>query len=850
MALDIDAVTELLKSAEQSIKKIDIHEYSEQEHITNFITQVELNDEINYLKTLVKNPESFEEQFKERCAWREATPDECINFSNMPLSPCNQLYWNIALMVFNPKTMGEMLQILSPQVTQHMHAELPDTLPTNTRDLPMKEWIKFIRPQLTLNQNLDALSEEPDIESFAHYIIADTIIFNVHDIANYNFNLHNNFKSELVKYYPTIDAKLYVHNASFETLASDLMHIAGQDVQTPKQALSELCKWLAASSGPSYAYRIIDIAIKRFFEYFRTLPEDRQNEIRNLEHNNISLAFVFNAIERGTCTASSSNLLAAFLSGNETPCLIEPNTINPELPAIINKKYKKLSDSEVIDTKVNPTRILFLPSIYAREILNRVTYNHDADLLAKFVLNQPNAYIITMLLVMDGAELMRFNYWAHLFSPEQKSLYYKTLLDNFEHFSTLTEFNLDLKNILSDRDIQGIFSSYTEQQKMDIFKKSSPNGKLFMHMIALDIVFSNIKNTEENIHDLVYAADAEGKTMIFHRNSATEIQTLLSKIPQKRRLDYLLQTDVHNMTALDYILQRHNNSAEILAVLDALDEEECNDLTIKQNIIAKAIEYSCMTALPILLVQQVPETRLFLVNKAIEANPALARKLIKDIFMNPTNLRIFLSVFPNNEGYQWIHAQNLSNNSGLRLDNASFSIYLFDFINVVRDNLQNFEAVNILKVLVKGADLSSENAILQSGLLAPKEKAILLFEIKLEQFRVKADELRDRGYFEDYTTALNLIKELEVDQDKLNSDEYSLQEFTNSVHAKIIAGKEALNHHRGIKEVLYNIGLLILGCGVFYLAACAVNRGFFRCNTDTGTKLDSMENSVRAVTVM
>lgn len=50
-----------------------------------------------------------------------------------------------------------------------------------------------------------------------------------------------------------------------------------------------------------------------------------------------------------------------------------------------------------------------------------------------------------------------------------------------------------------------------------------------------------------------------------------------------------------------------------------------------------------------------------------------------------------------------------------------------------------------------------------------------------------------------------------------------------------------LDNHRGWKQVLGNIGLAILGFGVFYLAAVLINRNVFFNTTDSSKKLNNLE---------
>lgn len=80
----------------------------------------------------------------------------------------------------------------------------------------------------------------------------------------------------------------------------------------------------------------------------------------------------------------------------------------------------------------------------------------------------------------------------------------------------------------------------------------------------------------------------------------------------------------------------------------------------------------------------------------------------------------------------------------------------------------------------------------------------------------------------------------------LYGDDYDT--FKNNCNAAIETARPVLNEHRGWKQLLGNIGLVIAGAGIFYLAACSINKlvtgRFLFFQTDTGKKVDNLAKTI------
>jgi hypothetical protein len=78
------------------------------------------------------------------------------------------------------------------------------------------------------------------------------------------------------------------------------------------------------------------------------------------------------------------------------------------------------------------------------------------------------------------------------------------------------------------------------------------------------------------------------------------------------------------------------------------------------------------------------------------------------------------------------------------------------------------------------------------------------------------------------------------------------RQFQNECKVVIDQARPVLEKHRGLKQVLGNILLAVLGLGVFYLAAICINKAvtgnwLFFSQTDTAKQLDKVENQLESL---
>lgn len=154
----------------------------------------------------------------------------------------------------------------------------------------------------------------------------------------------------------------------------------------------------------------------------------------------------------------------------------------------------------------------------------------------------------------------------------------------------------------------------------------------------------------------------------------------------------------------------------------------------------------------------------------------------------------------------------------------------------------------VVKTTLQHCDQSIFNAMMEkeASECFSYSRQLHEFDTQLKIISTKAVELRTSGY----VTAADAANKLHE-----NLKNYAQTYFDNptkEAHAifKKLAKKEldiaheVLDKHRGWKQILGNVALAILGLGIFYLIAVAVNRNIFFNKTDSSKKLDNFEKFI------
>lgn len=136
--------------------------------------------------------------------------------------------------------------------------------------------------------------------------------------------------------------------------------------------------------------------------------------------------------------------------------------------------------------------------------------------------------------------------------------------------------------------------------------------------------------------------------------------------------------------------------------------------------------------------------------------------------------------------------------------------------------------------------------------VSPRKLAIIDLYSSLEDIRVKAVELKNKSESA-YNSAITLYSTIkQALSDDFEHPDYSIQDnnkiFKNKCEKAIEEARPILEKHRGWKQILGNIGLVIVGLGVGYVVAGSIHKiktgKFLFFNTDSSSKLNKVEESI------
>ena len=489
-------ITELLNEKEK------LSDFSEAAHelasLRDIILKLELKQEIQILRTMLQasnDLSSFQPKFKQRCLERLQDTARNISFKDMPESYSNCLYWEIALKVFKPQTMKEMLAILLDEGLIHLHVEI--ALPANL-SLNKKDRHKHPEPMLRLNKNLDAFAKAPPaLEAFTHYVIADNFILNITDIEDFRLYWHDKLKKLLDEQHPKVSMKLYSHNDSLQMLVNDILVLNNKGI-TPKIAIEQLIQAFILGgehiSGSKFASKGAEKARERFLIYFYGLPADLQKQLRSLKADNCELGRIIDEeLERGQCVETAASNLKRILDKNSTHVLLNtPPAMTEDDLAKLQAQYDA-TQGNLLNCKKDSLIQFTFPAELTKQAIQEIVLN-DIESLVFLLLNFPPTFYDTLWehvrLNLNG-KLISNIFMLGFFSGEQRRALANAYVKHYRRFNDPDTILLwALEWAIQTNDIMfvyKVFLSLPKEQKLPALKKTEGNYTVLDQLAVEDI---------------------------------------------------------------------------------------------------------------------------------------------------------------------------------------------------------------------------------------------------------------------------------------------------------------------------------------------------------------------------
>jgi len=200
----------LIDKAKESGQKLKAaKQWEEYGTLKKYLIYRELKRETDFLSSLI-NEENCLELFRIRAAERQVSGGAFIPITYVPLSVTNQLYFDIACLLFDNPTIEALIEILVPQTTRQLIIEPGFYLNENNT-------IDKTKPKLITqcSTNLRFIDCEPAPNPFATLLFDDDLVFDVSDVAGFPLELQAQLYEFLISNHPNLADKLYQHNSFF-----------------------------------------------------------------------------------------------------------------------------------------------------------------------------------------------------------------------------------------------------------------------------------------------------------------------------------------------------------------------------------------------------------------------------------------------------------------------------------------------------------------------------------------------------------------------------------------------------------------------------------------------------------
>ncbi len=165
------------------------------------IIELEFANEYDALTKFLKTPDEFARLFKERSKQRSLTINNALNFNVLQKGLTNRLYWKIAIVVFQPQNLYEMLLLLCPNLTHVVS-------------------LKCNSPESVLLQLLPLthLAQSPIPKNLGYFAMHGPYIFSIGELLDKTAAFHQRASTLLYQQYPELAQEIYTHNNSLIAL--------------------------------------------------------------------------------------------------------------------------------------------------------------------------------------------------------------------------------------------------------------------------------------------------------------------------------------------------------------------------------------------------------------------------------------------------------------------------------------------------------------------------------------------------------------------------------------------------------------------------------------------------------
>lgn len=610
------------------------------------VVELELEEEISLLSVqLHSDPEGFSDWFIQHFIARErSNAGTGLSFFTLANGACNELYWQVARLLFPQHSMGQLMSLLFPDVT---HVVTPEfNLNAST-----KLTTDRIKITYTSSPIVDAFPDEPVLSDLQHVVIKDNLLFDARTIERFDFSLHTTHYETLHLAYPDLANRLYQHNYALRKLRNEILMVIGND-QTPlnmfQSCIYELTLGGSKYTGSEFAARHAQKAVASFLEYLQSLPTDFAEAILALRDNR-SIDDVKEHLLAGKCVEEAALDLQKIIQKPANQALLTSHPrISRDYVEQIREKYRPASNKK-LSTTFDSNNIQ-LPQQFLQRVLNTIYIDSPSTLL-DFLLAFPTEFYTPLLSMCNLPLLYAFDVFRReTLNQEQVAAYNQAILNNAEKLGSylqLVEFAMYFANTQL---FKALLLTIPEEERLNLFKIQTGGGYFnWYYTLAIYIAFF-----------------PQFMPIIFEL------------LPKQHRIEAITDINFEHANILHKAFRMHSHYvardfeiADYLNVLHAVPESYCLDLLKQKNKRGDTVLHvlaACADVLIPSLLLYPEETRLAAVNeKNLEGKTVLHKAVLDKSHLSSKTIRAILAALPEKDRLAAVSETNAEGDTILHL---------------------------------------------------------------------------------------------------------------------------------------------------------------------------------------
>lgn len=375
MKARLQKINRLIKKTQSILNEQYQNNPANNQQIVSLVGNNEFTAELKFLTALFNKPYSAKElnleadiknEFINHCSTR------AIDNSNSLLcltrgkdSARAALYCQIAMVLFEPKSVGELIEILLPKaVKQVLIVDVNIAIPVDERNsTQIKKYHK--NPQVSLStqpfrRDIDVLNHEVNMNNIQLFdcLLVDGLLLYLPTIQRFNLKIHADLYQKLQKSYPVMANSLYQINNEFINLVEDIAFFnKGKTLREALVLLSNDLRLQPIRPG-GYAPEDSLEGFKKFMNYFNGLNGADRTTIANLKNpqDNKTLGeSVINHLESGNCVLAARDSIQCILNNPANTELLDKSLTTKEQKQEVENKYKFKIDFKELDIRQTKT---------------------------------------------------------------------------------------------------------------------------------------------------------------------------------------------------------------------------------------------------------------------------------------------------------------------------------------------------------------------------------------------------------------------------------------------------------------------------------------------------------------